>query len=350
MKEIDLEKRIGEVDKANMLGLIVDFHKQCRHGVEKASALELPPEYADVNRIVVAGLGGSAIGGDLLFTYLADELGVPLNVCRDYHLPAFVDKDTLFLAVSYSGNTEETLSTYNEADSRSAKIVCVTSGGELRKRCEEAGKPVVLIPGGMPPRTALGYLFFPMLVTLQKLGMVTDKSREIEETLSLLGKLSGRYRSLPDNPAAELAEKLHERLPIIYGSRTTSAVVLRWRTQINENSKVLAFHHIFPEMNHNEIVGWEKLEQITRNFRVVILRDKGESPRVKTRIDITKSIIGDAPSGIDEVSSEGESLLARLFSLISMGDFVSFYLAALNDVDPTPVERIDTLKRRLARE
>ncbi len=350
MKDSDWEKLIEKVDKSNMLELILDFHKQCGDAVEKASSLRLPREYGGVKKIVVAGLGGSAIGGDLLFTYLAGELGIPFHVSRDYQLPAFVDKETLLFAVSYSGNTEETLSAYSEAVSRSAKIVGITSGGELKKRCEEMGKPVVLIPGGMPPRTALGYLFFPMLVALEKLKVVTDKSNEIKETLTLLKELSQKYHSLPDNPATVLVKKLYGRIPIIYGSRDTSAAALRWRTQINENSKTLAFHHLFPEMNHNEIVGWEKLEQITQNFRVVILRDKGESPRVKTRIEITKSIIGDVPSGIDEIFSEGESLLARLFSLICLGDFVSFYLAVVNGVDPAPVERIDTLKRRLAQE
>ena len=350
MKDSGWEKLIGKVDKSNMLAILLDFHKQCKDAVERAGALKLPSGYARVKRIVVAGLGGSAIGGDLLFTYLAGELSIPLCVSRDYQLPAFVDKETLLFAVSYSGNTEETLSAYNEAVSRSAKIVGITSGGELKKRCKEMKIPVVLVPGGMPPRTALGYLFFPMLVIVRKLKLVTDKSGEIGETLTLLEELSQRYHSLPDNPATALAKKLYGRIPIIYGSRNTSAVALRWRTQINENSKTLAFHHLFPELNHNEIVGWEGLPQITQNFRVVILRDKGESERVKRRIEITKSLIGNVPSGIDEIASTGESLLARLFSLIYLGDFVSFYLAVMNSVDPTPVERIDTLKKELARE
>ncbi len=350
MKDSEWEKLIEKLDKSDMLSALLDFHEQCKDAVEKASALRLPPEYTGVNRIVVAGLGGSAIGGDLLFTYLAGELGIPFHVSRSYQVPAFVDKKTLFFAVSYSGNTEETLSAYTEATSRSAKIVGVTSGGDLGKRCVEAKNPVVLIPGGMPPRTALGYLFFPMLITLQKLSLVRDKSLEIKETLTLLKELSEQYHSFPDNPATVLVRKLYGLIQIIYGSRDTSAVALRWRTQINENSKILAFNHVFPELDHNEIVGWEGLPQITENFRVVILRDKGENPRVKTRIDITKSIIGATPSGIDEVFSEGESLLARLFSLIHLGDFVSFYLAVLNGVDPTPVERIDALKKRLAQE
>jgi len=348
MKDDNWGKLIEKVDKSNMLKLILDFNKQCEEAVELAASTRIPPEYADIEKIVVAGLGGSAIGGDLLFTCLADELKIPLLVVRDYSLPALVDEKTLFIAASYSGNTEETLSSYDDAMSRSAMIVGITSGGELKKRCERDGKPVITIPGGTPPRTAVGYLFFPMLVTLAKLKIVTDKSADIAETLALLKKLSHDYYALPDNPATALAKKLYGRIPIIYGSAKTSAATLRWRTQINENSKTLAFHHLFPELNHNEIVGWEKLTQIIQNFRIIILRDKGESDRVKTRVEITKSIIGDVPCGIDEVSSEGESLLTRLFSLICLGDFVSFYLAVLNGVDPTPVERIDILKERLA--
>lgn len=344
----DWEKLIEKLDKQKMLRLICDFYKQAEEAVEIAGRSKFSREYADAENIVVAGLGGSAIGGDLLFTYLAEELKIPFHVVRDYNIPAFVDEKTLFFAVSYSGNTEETLSAYKEAISRSAKVVGITSGGELKKRCDGDKKSVVVIPGGMPPRTALGYLFFPMLVTLEHLNLVADKSGELSETLELLKELSEKYSSLPDNPAIALAQKLYGRIPLIYGSKNTSAVALRWRTQINENSKTLAFHHLFPELNHNEIVGWEKLEQITRNFRVVILQDETDHERVKTRMEVTKSIIGDAPAGIDEVESFGESLLARIFSLISLGDFVSFYLAMLNGVDPTPVVRIDTLKKRLA--
>ncbi len=344
----DWKKLIEKLDKQKMLRLICDFHKQAEEAVEIAGGGKFPQEYADAENIVVAGLGGSAIGGDLLFTYLAEELKIPFHVVRDYNIPAFVDEKTLFFAVSYSGNTEETLSAYGEAVSRSAKVVGITSGGELKKRCDADKKSVVVIPGGMPPRTALGYLFFPMLGTLEHLNLVADKSEEVAETLTLLKELSEKYSSLPDNPAIALAQKLYGRISLIYGSKNTSAVALRWRTQINENSKTLAFHHLFPELDHNEIVGWEKLEQITQNFRVVILRDETDHKRVKTRMEVTKSIIGDAPAGIDEVESLGKSLLARIFSLVSLGDFVSFYLAMLNGVDPTPVVRIDALKKRLA--
>ena len=349
MKNNDWENLIVRVDKLNMFRLIVDFHKQCRKAVEIADSFDLRAEYADADKIVVAGLGGSAIGGDLLFSYLSGELRIPFHVVRDYELPAFVDKQTLFFAVSYSGDTEETLSAYDEAISRSARVIGITSGGNLRKLCQGNGNPVVLIPGGMPPRTALGYLFFPMLMSLEHLKFVDKRPAEIEETLKLLKELSKIYSSFPDNPAVTLAQKLYGRLPVVYGSaRNTSAVACRWRTQINENSKTLVSHHVFPELDHNEIVGWEKLEQITENFRVIMLRDKGDHQRVGIRMDITKAIIGNVPAGIDEIWSQGKSPLARMFSLICLGDFVSFYLALLNGVDPTPVERIQILKSRLA--
>ncbi len=351
MKEKKWRNLIEKNDKENMLQIISDFHKQVKKAIDISNGAVLPPKYAKAKSIVVAGMGGSAIGGDLLFACFSKELKIPFHVVRDYRLPAFVDANTLFFAVSYSGNTEETLSAYRDASSRNAKIIGVTSGGKLRKRCEENKNPMVVIPGGMPPRTAVGYLFSPMLICLQKLGYIGDHTRDVEETIELLKELSGVYSSLQDNDAETLAQKLYGRLPIIYGSdEITSAVTLRWRTQINENSKTLAYHHVFPEMNHNEIVGWEKLEQITQNFRVVLLRDKDDHERVKTRMDITKSILENIPAGIDEVWSRGESLLARIFSLLYMGDFVSFYLAMQNGIDPTPVERIESLKKKLAQE
>ncbi len=351
MKENDWRNLIKKHDKSGMLKLISGFHKQVGEALDISDDIELPSGYSDVRNIVVAGLGGSAFGGNLLFSCIADELGIPFQVVRDYELPASVNADTLFLAVSYSGNTEETLSAYRQAVSCSARIIGITSGGELGKLCRHDGNPVVIIPKGMPPRAALGYLFFPMFVITQRLKLVTDKTGAMTETLRLLEELSEIYTSLPDNPAIALAQKLYGRIPMIYGSdKNMSAVAYRWRTQINENSKTLAFHHVFPELNHNEIVGWEKLEQITQNFRVIMLRDESDHKRVKLRMDITKSIIGDTPAGIDEISSQGESLLARVFSLICFGDFLSFYLGILNGVDPTPVERIEDLKRRLARE
>jgi glucose/mannose-6-phosphate isomerase len=340
--------QIKKIDSSDMLTILLNFPQQWeeawRIGKESPS-----PRYKELKKIVIAGLGGSAIGGDILRLYLSSELKLPIFVNRDYTIPCFVDDTTLFMAVSYSGNTEEILSAYKHAKKAGAKIVAFSSGGALSELSRQDGFSVTTIPPGFPPRTALGYLFLPALITLQKLGLVKDKQGEIKETLLLLRRLSSEYTPASiDNQPYKLALKLKGKVPIIYQSEALGAVGLRWKTQINENSKTLAYTVNFPEMNHNEIVGWEgrKVAPLT-NLKPLILRDKGEDKRIVKRIDITKSIIG---GEFEEVWSQGESLLARLFSLVYYGDFLSFYLAILAGVDPTPVKPIDILKRELAKE
>ena len=253
--------------------------------------------------------------------------------------------------VSYSGNTEETISAYRQGVDLSAKVVVVTSGGKLRELGEAKGIPLAIVPPGMPPRTALGYLFLPLLIILEKLGLVEAKGKDIGETALLLEELSRRWAPvspLDENQPKSLARKLFGKLPLIYGSEPLKAVCRRWKTQINENSKSLAYPVVFPELNHNEIIGWEGMEELRQSLEIIILRDEGDQERIKKRIEITKSVLGERPGGLEEVWSEGKSLLARLFSLIYLGDWVSFYLAILYGVDPTPVESIELLKKRLA--
>lgn len=350
MKDIDSLEVIAGFDKSDMFSIIRGFPEQWQGARDIGRKFSLPAGYGKLDKIVVTGLGGSAMGGDILRSYLNERMGIPIFVNRNYTLPGFVDENTLLLVVSYSGNTEETLSAYRKGVDLAAKVVAVTSGGKLKTLCEAKGIPMVIVPPGMPPRTALGYLFLPMLIILEKLGLVEAKGEEIEETGLLLEQLSRRWgpsspdRNLPKN----LARKLFGKLPLIYGSELLKAVCLRWKTQINENSKSLAYPVVFPELNHNEIVGWEGTEELRRAIEIVILRDTGEQERIKKRIEITKSVLGGRPGGIEEAWSEGKSLLARVFSLIYLGDWVSFYLAILYGVDPTPVKPIELLKKRLA--
>lgn len=339
--------RMHECDSSGMFSLITGFPGQCRKAVEIAS-IEEPDGYgAGIENVVVAGMGGSAIGGDILCNCVSGELEAPLEVVRDYSLPAYAGEKTLFIAASYSGDTEETLSACSQALSRGARVICVTSGGMLEKLGLERGAHVVRIPPGQPPRTALGYLFFPMLVKLSQSGLVARKDAEIDRTIALMDDMSRRL-SEEGGPAEETARALEGAIPVIYGSSGVSAcAALRWRTQINENSKSLAFTALLPEMNHNEIVGWENPPGMLKNMPVVLLRDRGDHERVNTRMEITKSLLGGMPPSVTEIWSEGESLMERVFSLMYYGDFVSFYLAALYGVDPTPVKKIQTLKERL---
>jgi glucose/mannose-6-phosphate isomerase len=347
---------IEKKDKSGMLKLLVDFPLQCRRAKEIGTAFSIGRDYfSGCSQILFTGLGGSAIGADLIRSCLADEIRVPVFVNRNYTLPNFVSRETLVIASSYSGNTEETLSAYKDARAKGAKLIAITSGGELAKMARADGIPCVAIPEGLPPRCALGYSFFPSLVLLSKLGLVSDRGREIDGAIALMEALRDEKVG-PDVPernnlAKALAKKLFGRFPVIYGGRDhIDSVVVRWRGQLAENSKALSSAHVFPEMNHNEIVGWENPAKLLKKFVVVCLRDKGDHPRTKKRMDITKRIIEKEGVEVLEVESIGDSVLERMFSLICIGDFLSFYLAILYGVDPTPVERVTYLKKELAKE
>lgn len=342
-----MEAEMQKYDGSGMRELITGFPGQCREAVEIAGK-SVPGVRPDgIRNIIVAGMGGSAVGGDVLYNCLAGELKVPLAVLRDYDLPGFAGKNTLFIAASYSGDTEETLSACSQAFDRGARVAAVTSGGGLEKLCRERGAPVVKIPPGRPPRTALGYLFFPMLITLAGAGFVPDKTGDIEKTIGLLGEMSSRL-SAPGNRAEQTASRLAGFLPVVYGSSgVTACAALRWRTQLNENSKTLASSALFPELNHNEIVGWEHPADVIGKMSVVFLKDGGDNPRVKARMNITDALISHAAAMMTVVCSEGETLMERIFSLMYYGDFVSLYLSVMNRVDPTPVERIRILKEKL---
>jgi glucose/mannose-6-phosphate isomerase len=345
----DLE--VLQVDRSGMLDLLLDLPAQLQIGERLGQNADLPPA-ADMRAIVVTGLGGSSISGDLLRAYLHAECRVPIVVNRQYSLPAFVGPETLVCAVSYSGNTEETLSAFGEARARGAQLLAVTSGGQLAQMADDWHIPCVRVTAGMPPRTTLGYLFTPMLVVLARLGVVSDQKASVAEAIEVLRELGAQYRpgieTFRNLPKA-LARDLHGKLPVIYGVQDFSDVVAyRWRTQFNENSKVLASHQAFPELNHNEVVGWQGPPTGAPEVWVVLLRDRQELGRIAQQIAITKAYLQERAEGITEVWSQGQARLARLFSLLYTGDFTSYYLALLRGVDPKPVEAIDRLKDRLA--
>jgi glucose/mannose-6-phosphate isomerase len=285
-------------------------------------------------------------------SYILDSAPTPLFVNRGYTLPAFVGSRSLVIVSSYSGDTEETISAYRDARKKGAKIVVITSGGRLRKMAGSDNFPVLAIPGGLPPRAALGYSSITLLILLSKAGIVGDQSRHIDEAIAVMSRLKdgsiGFNVRQKKNAAKEIAATLYSKYPVIYGAQDRiDAVVTRWRGQLAENAKTLGSSHFFPEMNHNEIVGWDNPAALLKKFAVVILRDKGDHPRVAKRMDITESILRARCANLTEVRSSGKGLLARIFSLVYTGDFVSFYLAILNKRDPTPVERIKYLKDRL---
>lgn len=357
MNPLDDMTKIHSVDRCHMLALIENFSDQIAQAEKIGNAVSLDSSFSKgVTHIVFSGLGGSAIGADLVRSYLSYDVPIPMFVNRHYRLPAYVDEKTLLVVSSYSGSTEETLASLEEGIRKKAKILAISSGGELSEHARRRGFPLIKIPGGFPPRAALGYSVFPLLVALSKIGFPKAyRAKDVLETRELVRSLSqssyGPSCPHDKNMAKQFASSCFEGYPVIYGSTDFFDVVaLRWRGQFSENAKCLASHHVLPEMNHNELVGWKKPESLLKKVAVFILRDQADHPRVQKRMDLTREIIRPLAGHVFEVRSQGESLLARIFSLVHLGDWISFYLAVLNGVDPTPVEVIQHLKSELAKE
>jgi len=350
---IDLNnpEQLRKGDPGQMLEALAGLPQQCREAVKLARAKEISFTQT-FQHVIVTGLGGSAIGGDFLRVYAGQKSRVPVMVNRDYQLPLFAGEHTLVLAVSYSGNTEETLSAYEDAKAKGAALVALTSGGKLAEKAQKDGVPLIIIPAGLQPRAATGYLFIPSLIVLEKLGLVPPVTSDLEDMIETLEKMGQKLSIDIDetkNPAKQLAKLFYHKIPVIWGvSGTTETTAMRWKGQINENSKALAYFNVLPELNHNEIVGTEAPEKLLKEVELVFLRTEDDHPRVQKRFDITKEIIGDRVSGVTEIWGEGKSLLARMFSLTYLGDYTSAYLALLYGIDPSPVHLITLLKNKLA--
>lgn len=344
------EDEVKAIDISGMYSLIRSFPEQSAEAVDIAKKTRLIFSLSKIRNIVVTGLGGSAIGGDILRGYSAGQADVPIIVNRSYTLPQFVGKNTLVVVSSYSGGTEETISAYAQARKKGAQILVISSGGKIGEMAAKLRHNWIKIPGGVPPRAALGYSFFTMLTAFQMVGVLKSKPAELKETLDLLRHLSAEYSDYEKNPQPlQLAEQMANMLPIIYSSTERfDAVNLRWRGQISENAKTVAYGNLFPEMNHNEIVGYSTLKDLLSRFFAVYLLDEEDHPRVKARFEFVKEIIRPYCSDVVEIHSQGKSLLARIFSLVHFGDWLSFYLAIKKGVDPTPVGNIDMLKKRLS--
>ncbi len=349
---LDDLKTYPKLDTEGMLARIKELPVQSQKAWQVAKNLKLPENFKDVNKVVVLGMGGSAIGGDLIRTLLQAEMKIPVIVHRDYDLPAFVDEKTLLIASSYSGNTEETLSGFEVALNTGAKKIAITTGGKLGDMAKENNIPIFKIEYKAQPRAALGYSFFPILGVFQKLGFIKDKTADVAETVQVLEKLSAKLDEkspVKSNPAKQLAQKLHGKLIVVYGAGINAEVAHRWKTQLNENSKAWTFYEVFPELNHNAIVGYSLPKVIASKTRVVLLRSPSFSARIKLRYDVTCELLKKSGVAYDFVDGEGKSPLAQMVSLVSFGDYVSYYLAILYKVDPSPIKFVNYLKDRLAK-
>ncbi len=350
MSVLDRPDRWAIIDPKSMRSLLESFPEQVGSAAARIRGLSLQT-VREVRNLVISGMGGSAIGGDVARSALAGCLRVPLVVNRDYRLPAFVDSSSAVLACSYSGNTEETLSAYQDARRGRASMICIASGGRLAAAAKADGCPLVTLPGGLPPRAAFGYSCLAILGSIRALGLTDDLEPAIQETFTLMASLRERYSpTVPEaeNLAKRIASTLHGRIVAVYGSNGgLDAAAARWRGQMEENAKNLAFHHALPEMNHNELVGWLHPGQQLQKVGVVLLRDKGDHSQVQRRFDLTREVLEKKAGVVHEIWSEGDSPLARIFSIVYLGDFVSLYFAYLNNVDPMPVEVIDSFKSKL---
>jgi len=354
MTDLENINQIRALDSANFLDLILKFPDQLREALKIVPSLQKPKD--KIASVVLSGVGGSAIGAEFVRSRLVYSCEIPVSVIRHYRLPQFVNSGTLVIACSYSGDTEETLAAVDEAIQKRVKLVVVTSGGKLAKLAKEKGFGCVIIPTGYPPRAAMGFSIVSIFSILEKFGIAPSVKAEVEESISLLQRLAAEEYgvSIPDskNPAKQIARMIQGRYPIIYAATDyMEAVALRWREQIEENAKTLAGHYLFPEMTHNEIVGWHEPKNLLNQFAALFLMDPAhDHPRIKHRFDYSKKVIQKTGAKVMELTAQGSSPLARMFSMAYLSDFVSFYLAMLNDIDPTPIEVIDTLKKELVKQ
>ncbi|MCP4728017.1 MAG: bifunctional phosphoglucose/phosphomannose isomerase [bacterium] len=339
-------------DKSDYLRFLNNFPLQ----LEEAFEIEIPSFSEDIkksiNNITIAGMGGSAIGGEIIGSLYRDELTIPVTVARDYNLPGFVNDRSLVITSSYSGNTEETLSCFKDAVRRNANLICITTGGELSGLAVEHNAKIVTIPEGYQPRAAIGLSLIPLIRILSNNEFISDQDENIRECIEVITSLCGEYSpgNTSGNMIIELAKEISGSIPVIYTPGPPfDCLATRWRCQFTENAKILAFGNSFPELNHNEIMGWAKLTPCLDNYYVIFLRDDGESEKIRSRIEITKEIITKYGVKTAEIRSNGREKLSRMLSLLYYGDYLSFYYAIMNKTDPTPIENIRFLKHELSK-
>jgi glucose/mannose-6-phosphate isomerase len=337
---------VAAADPSGMLGDVLAQPHQVGDALWRIESAGIEaPEGA--RGMLVCGMGGSAIGGEIAAAAIGHRATAPIVSVRGYELPRWAGPDTLVLCSSYSGNTEETLHCFEQAGEAGAPRVALTTGGKLAAAAREAGVPVIGVPSGMQPRAAVVYATIAVLECAALAGIAPSLRGEIDEAAQLMAQLTLDWA--PDAPGdpepKRLARALEDRIPVVYGGRATTPVARRWRSQLNENAKVAAFYGELPEAHHNEVVGWAHTDA---PLSAVLLETPGEHERMEARFDVTAEVLEASGLLVERVRSRGESDVARVMSLVLLGDLVSVYLAVLGGHDPTPVEAIDDLKRRLA--
>ncbi|RLF32974.1 MAG: bifunctional phosphoglucose/phosphomannose isomerase [Thermoplasmata archaeon] len=344
---------ISKIDKTNMLDAVAGFPEQIKEAKEIVEHTHIPI-ILKIDNIIISGMGASAISGDIVQTLFRDKIDIPIYVNRQYNLPKWANKDTLVLSQSYSGNTEETLSTFKHAYQKHCKIIGISSGGKLQEFCERRELPHIKIPAGIQPRAATGYILFSSIFLLKKIGVLTDDiESEINETIIVTEEFRNQNKKdIPktSNISKQYAEKIFDKTPQVYGWGIYTPIARRWCTQFNENSKIVCRWDEIPECNHNDIVGWSMNPEVTKNFICILFRDsENETIYMSKRIDFMKKLFEDVAGGVIEVQVKGKKRLAKMMYAMYLGDFISCYLGILRNVDPTPVDAITELKNELAK-
>lgn len=339
---------IGTVDPTGQLADTLDLPEHLRDALWRVESANIAPQDSP-GGFIVAGMGGSAIGADLAFAVLGDRASRPVATARGYALPSWTTPDATVLCSSYSGQTEETLAAFDAAGAVGARRIVCTTGGALAEQARDEGVPVIPLPGAYQPRATVGYALVVALEVAALAGVAEGLHTEIDVAAVHAERLMARWGpdSAPDSAAKALAHQLHGTIPQIAGAGLTAPIAYRWKTQINENAKLPCFAAELPELDHNEIVGWEGAPALGR-FSAVFLDDSDLHPRVKTRIALSRELIEPHAAVAVTVASEGETRIERLVSLVVLGDLASLYLAVLNGVDPAPITTMDKLKATLA--
>ena len=321
---------------------INDFTNHLKDAINIANNTTLTPSTKEIRNVLICGLGGSGIGGTIVNDIVSPKAKIPITATKDYSIPNFVNEHTLVIANSYSGNTEETLYALQKCQAKEAEIAVITSGGSLKTIAEEQNYNKLIIPSGQPPRAMFGYAFTELFYLLNHYGIIDASFKsDFQKAIHLLDT----EKSDIQNQAMDLAKKMHKQTPVIYVANGFEGVAVRFRQQINENSKMLCWHHVVPEMNHNELLGWRKN---VNDLAVVYFRNKSDYERNQIRMDINKKVISKYTENITEIWSKGNSLIENSLYHIHLGDWASWYLSAMNNVDAIEIDVINFLKGELS--
>ncbi len=326
-----------------MNNYINDFSNHLREAIDIANNTHLTPYTKEIRNVLICGLGGSGIGGTIVGDIISSKTSIPIAATKDYSIPNFVNEHSLVIASSYSGNTEETLYALEKCQARGAEIAVITSGGKLKTIAEEYNYNKIIIPGNQPPRAMFGYAFTELFFILNHYGVIDNYfKKDFEKAISLIDN----EKTHVQKQAMDLAKKLYKQTPVIYVANGFEGVAVRFRQQLNENSKMLCWHNVVPEMNHNELLGWRTNID---NLAVIYFRNKCDYDRNQIRMDINKKVISKFTSNITEIWSKGDSLIENSLYHISLGDWTSWYLSEMNNVDAIEIDVIDFLKGELAK-